>query len=162
MEFVPESKTLQRVIDSDYDYEWRNVAQQLVAALKYLHQMKILHLDLKPANILVTPPQQCKVIDFGCSQHANHPRVSPLQGTLAYRAPELFRNKLPTPKADIYSLVITLWSVKTGETLYDRENNERLVYQVVAQRRRHARDPDFETLWDADPRRRPEADQLSF
>ena len=162
MELVPEARTLQRVIDSESDYKWRDFAQQLAAALTYLHHLNILHLDIKPANILVTGQNDSKVIDFGCSQHTDNPRVSPLQGTVAYRAPELFRNQLPTPKADIYSLAITLWPPKTRQTPYDGENNERIVYQVVAQHRRPARDPDFEAMWTADPRRRPEADQLSF
>ena len=116
MEFVPEARTLQSIIDSEDDYTWRNLAQQLVSALTYLHHRYILHLDIKPANILVTQQHVCKVIDFGCTQPTDHPRVSSLQGTLAYRAPELFRNQLPTTKAAIYSLAITLWSLKTRQT----------------------------------------------
>ena len=162
MEFIPEARTLQRVIDGESLYRWQDLAHQLVSALTYLHHRDILHLDIKPANILVTQQHVCKVIDFGCSQPADHPRVSPLQGTLAYRAPELFRNQLPSTKADIYSLGITLWSLKTRQVPYDGENNERLVYQVVAQQRRPTQDPEFETLWEADPQRRPEATQLCF
>ena len=52
---------------------------------------------------------------------------------LAYRAPELFRGQLPTTKADIYSLAITLGTLKTQEAPYQGENNFMVVYQVVSQ-----------------------------
>ena len=91
MEWIAEAQTLQVLIDNEALYEWRHFARQLTAALIYLHQHDILHLDLKPANILVTAENHCKVIDFGCSQQASKPSTSACQGTLAYRAPELFR-----------------------------------------------------------------------
>ena len=160
MEWIAEAQTLQVLIDNKALYKWRTYAQQLVSALVYLHQHDILHLDIKPANILVTPDQQCKLIDFGCSQKASNPSQSACHGTLAYRAPELFRGRLPTTKADVYSLAITLWSLKTQQTPYNGENNEMIVYQVVAQRRRPAPDPEFSMLWEADPNKRPEAQDL--
>lgn len=162
MELVPEAKTLQRLINNEENYEWRHFARQLVSALIYLHQHDILHLDIKPANILVTQQNSCKVIDFGCSQHAATPAVSALQGTIAYRAPELFRGRLPNTKADIYSLGITLWTTKTQKAPYGGQNNDMIIYQVVSQHRRPAPDPDFNPLWHQDPEQRPEAVQLSF
>lgn len=162
MELVPDARTLQNLIDSETPYEWKMYAQQLVNALCYLHEQDILHLDLKPANILLTSENVCKLTDFGCSQFASNPTLSDLQGTLAYCAPELFRGELPTTKADIYSLAITLWSLKNQEPPYQGQNNFVVVYQVVSQRRRPSEDLDLEPLWDEEPQRRPEAAQLSF
>jgi len=116
MEWIVEAQTLQALIDNESLYDWRQYAAQLTSALQYLHENDILHLDLKPANVLVTPDNQVKVIDFGCSQKASKPVLSTMQGTLAYRDPELFQGQLPTTKADIYSLAITLWSLKTLQT----------------------------------------------
>ena len=162
MEWIAEAQTLQVLIDNGALYDWRHYATQLTSALQYLHQHDILHLDIKTSNILVTLQNDCKLIDFGCSQKASNPSQSACQGTLAYRAPELFRGRLPTTKADVYSLAITLWSLKTQQTPYNGENNEMIVYQVVAQRRRPAPDPEFSMLWHQDPQRRPEAQDLKF
>jgi len=104
MEFIPEASTLQALMDDDLSYPWRNLANQLVQAVSYLHANNVLHLDVKPANILVNPQYHCKIIDFGCSQPRAQPNHSACQGTIAYRAPELFKGELPTTKADIYSL----------------------------------------------------------
>ena len=162
MELVPDARTLQNLIDAETDYAWRTYARQLVSALIYLHRRHILYLDMKPSNILLTRDNVCKLIDFGCSQNAKKPTVSQLQGTLACRAPELFRGQLPSSKADIYSLAITLWSLKTQEAPYGGQNHFGIVYQVVSQQRKPAQDPDFEALWEIEPQRRPEAAQLSF
>ena len=162
MELVPDPRTLQSLIDEQVKYDWQDYARQLVSALRYIHGCNILHLDIKPSNILLTQQNLCKLADFGCSQNAENPTVSQLQGTLTYRAPELFRGQLPTTKADIYSLAITLWTLKTQEAPYHGENNFVVVYQVVSQRRRPSQDSDFEALWDAEPERRPEAALLSF
>ena len=162
MELVPDARTLQSLIDEEVKYDWQDYARQLVSALIYIHDRHILHLDIKPANILLTQQNLCKLADFGCSQYALDPTMSQLQGTLAYRAPELFRGQLPTTKADIYSLGITLWSLKNQEAPYQGQNNCMVVYQVVSQHRRPSQDPDFEALWHADPERRPEAILLSF
>ena len=162
MERIVEARTLQALIDDENHYRWRIYAQQLVSALVYLHKADILHLDIKPANILVTRDNQCKVIDFGCSQKASNPVLSMMQGTLAYRAPELFRGQLPTTKADVYSLAMTLWSLKHQQLPYDGQNNDMVIYQVVACRRRPSPDREFESMWEADPNKRPEAQALKF
>ena len=155
MELVSQAQTLQTLINEEVNYDWKIYARQLISALSYLHERRILHLDIKPANILVNPQQICKLIDFGCSQYIKSPRVSQLQGTLAYRAPELLHGQLPATKANIYSLGITLWSLKTQQVPYQGQNNFILVYQVVSQHKRPGNG--FEDLWHADPERRPDA-----
>jgi len=162
MEFIPEASTLQALIEDDLPYRWRTLAQQLIQAVNYLHAHNILHLDLKPANILVNPQQQCKIIDFGCSQPRAQPNHSACLGTIAYRAPELFKGELPTTKADIYSLAVTLWALKHQQIPYRGQQNDMLIYQVVAFNRRPSPDPDFQILWHTDPTQRPDAEQLQF
>ena len=162
MEFIPEAKNLQALIDQDLTYPWQKYAKQLVAAVTYLHANNVLHLDIKPANVLVDTHHHCKVIDFGCSQPRSKPTLSACQGTHAYRAPELFKGQLPTTKADVYSLAVTIWSLKYRRVPYDGQHGDMLIYQVVAFQRRPSPDPEFQTMWDADPEQRPEADQLRF
>ena len=162
MEWIPQAQNLQTLINQEQVYPWRKYAQQLVAAVTYLHQNDVLHLDLKPANVLVNTDRCCKVIDFGCSQSASKPKKSTMQGTPAYRAPELFQGKRPTTKSDVYSLAVTLWALKHQQLPYNGQNNDVIIYQVVAFRRRPSPDPEFETLWHSDPERRPEVDEIIF
>ena len=162
MEWIPEAQNLQSLINQEQPYPWRKYAQQLVFAITYLHQNDVLHLDLKPANVLVNTNHHCKVIDFGCSQSASKPKKSAMQGTPAYRAPELFQGKRPTTKSDVYSLAVTLWALKHQQLPYNGQNNDIVIYQVVAFRRRPSPDPEFETLWHSYPERRPEVQDLTF
>lgn len=162
LEFIPGAVDLQTRINQENSYDWRQYACQLASALSYLHRHDILHLDLKPANVLLDTGDCCKIIDFGCAQKASNARVSSLQGTLSYRAPELFRGHRPTRKADVYSLGITLWSLKNQKQPYEGQNDMGIVYQVVALQRRPGNDAEFQTLWHADPDQRPEAEQLLF
>lgn len=114
-------------------------AIQIASALAYAHKHKVAHLDLKPANILITDDDNCKVGDFGCSQKVEIDTgiVSPtnrsiLTGTFAYRAPELLRGEPPTFKADVYSFGITLWQLKSRETPFVNQNQHVVIFGVVA------------------------------
>ncbi|XP_049717345.1 proto-oncogene serine/threonine-protein kinase mos [Elephas maximus indicus] len=107
----------------------------VVKGLMFLHSQSIVHLDLKPANILISEQDVCKIGDFGCSQrlegllgfHAPHH----LGGTYTHRAPELLKGETITPKADIYSFAITLWQMTTKEVPYSGER-QYVLYAVVA------------------------------
>ena len=84
MQREPQAQTLQSLINGELPYPWRKYANQLVDAITYLHANNVLHLDLKPANVLVGENHLCKVIDFGCSQTVFNPVFSTQQGTPAY------------------------------------------------------------------------------
>ncbi|KAK3090563.1 hypothetical protein FSP39_012722 [Pinctada imbricata] len=127
-------------------------ALQLASALNYSHQHEVVHLDLKPANILITSDGNIKLGDFGCSQklEVDTKIVSPTQrsfltGTFAYRAPELLKGESPSKKADIYSFGITLWQMLTRENPFANENQHCVIFSVVAYGKRPAHpDIDFD------------------
>lgn len=88
---------------------------QVLRALDFLHQRGVLHLDLKPANILVTAPDRTgeltvKLIDFGIAQWKRRglAQSGGFSGTPPYAAPECLQEREPAPSADIYSLGM-LW-----------------------------------------------------
>ncbi|KAM9198166.1 proto-oncogene serine/threonine-protein kinase mos [Dugong dugon] len=107
----------------------------VVKGLMFLHSQSIVHLDLKPANILISEQDVCKIGDFGCSQRLEDllgfQAPYHLGGTYTHRAPELLKGETVTPKADIYSFAITLWQMTTKEIPYSGER-QYVLYAVVA------------------------------
>ncbi|KAL3868670.1 hypothetical protein ACJMK2_041448 [Sinanodonta woodiana] len=142
MEYIGH-RSLQGLIDdctvSLNEHRRLKYAIQIADALTYAHKNSVAHMDLKPANILITSLDDCKLGDFGCSQilECDTGIVSPtersvLTGTYAYRAPELLRGEAPTSRADIFSYGITLWQMLSRKTPYSGENQHVVIFGVVA------------------------------
>ncbi|GAA2586752.1 cellulose binding domain-containing protein [Actinomadura fulvescens] len=90
------------------------VGAQLADALAAAHALGVVHRDVKPANVFLTPTG-VKVLDFGIAFTASARHDGPLLGTPAFVAPELRTGADPTPSADVYSLGVTLMAALTGE-----------------------------------------------
>ncbi|XP_037004105.2 proto-oncogene serine/threonine-protein kinase mos [Artibeus jamaicensis] len=111
-------------------------ALDVVNGLNFLHSQSIVHLDLKPANILISEQDVCRIADFGCSEKLEdllcfQTPSHHLGGTYTHRAPELLKGESVTPKADIYSFAITLWQMVTKDLPYLGEHHY-VLYAVVA------------------------------
>ncbi len=96
----------------------RVVGRQLAAAVHHLHRHGVLHLDLKPANV-IADRGRVTVIDLS---HARRPgRVRPGHGTWCYAAPEQARGGQVSPAADAWGVAIVLHALATGShVLIDR------------------------------------------
>jgi tetratricopeptide (TPR) repeat protein len=117
-----------------------HVVAQLCEAMAFAHEKKIVHRDIKTANIMWTRDHKAKIMDFGLAkvieEVRNHTTV--VSGTPYYMSPEQTLGKNVDHRTDIYSLGVTIFELATG-TLPFREGN--LPYHHV-----HTPPPDPEDL----------------
>ena len=121
--------------------EFLGIAIQLSVALHYLSGQRIVHKDIKPANILIYPKTcQVKLIDFSISsllpreqQQLINPNI--LEGTLAYISPEQTgrMNRGIDYRTDFYSLGVTFFELLTGKLPFEASDPMELVHCHIAQ-----------------------------
>jgi serine/threonine-protein kinase len=97
--------------------EARAVAEQLCRALASAHAQGVVHCDVKPANVLLTPDGKVKVGDFGVARLAeatSQELAGTIAGTPRYMSPEQARGRPPTPATDVYSAGVVLYEMLAG------------------------------------------------
>ncbi|MBI4603768.1 MAG: protein kinase, partial [Planctomycetes bacterium] len=95
------------------------VVRQVLEALEHVHGRGVLHLDIKPSNVLVARGEDgrpvAKLIDFGFARDvAKGGSADAVSGTVEYLAPERLRGEAPTARSDLYALGVALYEVFTG------------------------------------------------
>lgn len=111
----------------------RTIAQQLVAALNYLHSHRIIHRDMKPQNILIAADGTIKLCDFGFARAMSQSTLvlTSIKGTPLYMAPELVQEQPYTHSVDLWSLGVILYELYTGQPPFYTTSIYALVKQIV-------------------------------
>ena len=103
---------------------------QICEGVGYAHRAGLVHCDLKPQNILVSPDGRAKVTDFGISLAlaAINPdeHTDIVWGSPKYFAPEQAAGTAPSPSSDVYALGIILYEMLTGKLPFDADSAELL------------------------------------
>lgn len=107
-----------------------SVIEQLCDALHHAHErnddhgrpLRIVHRDVTPYNVMITPDGFAKLLDFGVARTAREEREQSkggsLKGTLAYMAPEQVRGQRLDKRSDVFSVGVILYELTTGRRLF--------------------------------------------
>jgi eukaryotic-like serine/threonine-protein kinase len=136
MEYVP-GPTLRALLRERRWLPWPealSIMEPILAALAAAHQAGIVHRDVKPENVLITPDGRVKVVDFGlarASAAAGNTRAGVIIGSVAYIAPEQVTGALTDARTDVYSAGIMLFEMLTGRQPYGGETPLAVAYAHV-------------------------------
>ena len=109
-----------------------DVGISMCGALEVLRKKKLIHLDIKPSNILYNADEIPKLIDFGIAKKEGDPRDREgLMGTPFYIAPERVSERWEDWRSDMYSLAATLYHAATGREPHDLPTVEETVWAHV-------------------------------
>ncbi len=133
MEYIA-GKTLEHHLDPSTLTPQRACAwtADLAGALAVAHRAGILHGDVKPGNILVTPENKVKLGDFGVARYASQVSGSGrLMGTPAYLAPEQIQGEPQDARSDQFALGIVLYQLLTGVRPFDGTSLSAVCAQIL-------------------------------
>jgi serine/threonine-protein kinase len=146
MEFV-EGKTLYDIMATPPQGEGKSFSEaealdigiQMADALAHAHQRGLIHRDVKPKNIILTPQGVAKLTDLGLARATDDKRAAEMEagkayGTPYYISPEQIRGDMDIDfRADIYSLGATLYHLVTGRPPFEGETPASVMHQHLKQ-----------------------------
>ncbi|KAF8673443.1 hypothetical protein HU200_049008 [Digitaria exilis] len=173
-EYLPKGSLHEYITDAFCELKWAQcyqIIKGICMGLHYLHENRIVHLDLKPSNILLDNNMVPKIADFGLSrcfdENQSHVITSKLFGSPGYLAPEFYCGRI-TFKSDIYSLGVIIKETLAREKMYPEDYDVLKTWGNMLEK--SDREKQLEQLnlcaeigkecTDYDPRRRPDAQTI--
>ncbi len=114
------------------------IVDGILTALEYSHRAGVVHRDIKPGNVMVTPAGQAKVMDFGIARaisdsSASIAQTSAILGTAEYFSPEQARGESIDARTDLYSTGVVFYELLTGRPPFHADTAVAVAYQHLSQ-----------------------------
>ncbi len=129
LEYV-EGQTLKQIVTENGPMPPRlavSMTLQVLEALAAAHKAGIIHRDVKPQNVIVTPMGKCMLTDFGIAREADASTITfagnTILGSVHYLSPEQAKGKPVTEASDLYSAGVMLYELLTGQVPFDGDNS---------------------------------------
>jgi serine/threonine protein kinase len=122
--------------------EAATLVAQIAGALDATHAAGLVHLDVKPANVIVDNSGNAKLTDFGIARAARDSEERELVGTARYIAPERVEGKPVTARTDVYGLALVAYELLTGQPAFAGAENEDLLRDRLERGAPHIRSAD--------------------
>jgi TolB-like protein/Tfp pilus assembly protein PilF/tRNA A-37 threonylcarbamoyl transferase component Bud32 len=150
LEYIPGQTLAERIAREPLEFEEAlSIGQQVAEAVSAAHDKGVIHRDLKPGNIKITPDGRVKVLDFGLAKasvsedkNVKNTVTQPgrVIGTPAYMSPEQARGKDTDHRTDIWSFGCIMYEMLTGHLPFEGETATDTLARIIE------REPDWEVL----------------
>ena len=150
LEYVPGETLSERLTREPFTLkEALSIGQQIAEAVSAAHEKGVVHRDLKPGNIKITPENRVKVLDFGLAKASGGEdkdgkttvtQPGRIIGTPAYMSPEQARGKEADHRSDVWSFGCILYEMLTGQVAFEGQTAADTLARLIE------REPDWELL----------------
>ena len=140
---------------------------EVTKAMVYLHDLDVLHRDIKSSNVLIKEDNIIKVADFGLSRYFSNNPMTAETGSYRWMAPEVIRHENYNHKCDVYSFAMLMYETVTLCVPFEKKSPIEVAFAVAKSQTRPNLPPlpeDITNLlqvcWDQDPQKRPEFSEI--